>query len=82
MFCQALHRSLSGNPAMNTHAILGECSALSEGTRISFPPQEAMLSATYGIKQQVPSLDSRGVDPTKIFGTSLAFIFRCVTSLV
>lgn len=52
---------------MNTRAILGESSAPSEGTRISFPSQEAMLSSTYGIKQEVPNLDSRGVDLTRIF---------------
>lgn len=72
MFFWALQRSLSGNHAMNTRAILGERSAPSEGTRISFPSQEAMLSTTYGIKQEVPNLDSRGVDLTRIFWTNLA----------
>lgn len=81
MFCRALHRFLSGNLVMNTHAILGEHSAPSEDTRISFPPLEAMLSPTYGIKQEVPNLDSREVDLTKIFSTNLAFSSH-VTPLV
>lgn len=51
-----LHGCLSGNLA-----ILEEHRIPSEGIKNSFPPWEVMLSATCGIKQKTPHLDSRGV---------------------
>lgn len=67
MFYRALPLSVSGNPATNTYAMPGGCNTSSEGTRVSFSPQELMLSTIYGIKQEVPNVDSKGVDLLKIF---------------